>query len=55
MSRRSYQKTTRRGKQPGRAAAKLADISVQLPLCRDELVQLMQGSLERFATQMGYC
>jgi len=52
MSRRGYQKRgqagksqTRRGGQRRRTAAKLAD--VQLPLCREELVDLMQDSLAR--------
>lgn len=50
MSRRSYQKRTRRGKQ---REEKRLDLEVQLPLCRDELVAMMQDSLASFATEMG--
>src|SRR4030042_1952134 len=39
MSRRSYQKTRRGGKQRG---AKATDTTVQLPLCREELVAIKQ-------------
>ena len=50
MSRRSYQKRScgrkqREGKPP--------DLEVQLPLCREELMALMQDSLASFATEMG--
>lgn len=51
MSRRSYQKRARGGKQRSRSTARMGD--VQLPLCREELVELMQDSLASFATEMG--
>src|SRR3989304_213752 len=50
MSRRSYQKTRRRGKQ---REGKRPDLEVQLPLCREEIVAMMQDSLASFATEMG--
>jgi putative transposase len=50
MSRRSYQKRTRGRKQ---REGKRLDLEVQLPLCREELVELMQDSLASFATEMG--
>jgi hypothetical protein len=50
MSRRSYQKRIRRGKQ---REAGPASPEVQLPLYREELVGMMQDSLASFATEMG--
>ena len=50
MSRRSYQKKSCGRKQ--REAKRLAE-AVQLPLCREELMALMQDSLSSFATEMG--
>lgn len=50
MSRRSYQKQSRGRKQ---REARRPNGEVQLPLCREELVELMQDSLARFATEMG--
>ena len=57
MSRRSYSKPVasrkhHQGRQP-RKVAPQADRSVQLPLCRDELVAMMQNSLATFATELG--
>jgi putative transposase len=53
MSRRSYQKNTRRGKQHKRSRGRRPDVAVQLPLCHEELMAMMQNSLESFATEMG--
>lgn len=50
MSRRSYQKKSRGRKQ---REGKLPNVDVQLPLCREELVAMMQNSLASFATEMG--
>ena len=50
MSRRGYTKRASQGK---RRAAKRQAADVQLPLCREELVELMQDSLSSFATEMG--
>ncbi len=50
MCRRSYQKRTKQDKQPERHGA---SADVQLPLCREELMALMQDSLSSFATEMG--
>ncbi|MFZ5506542.1 MAG: IS256 family transposase, partial [Pseudomonadota bacterium] len=50
MSRRSYPKGSSQGKQ--RKSRRKAS-EVQLPLCRQELVALMQDSLSSFATEMG--
>lgn len=53
MSRRSYQKSTRRGKQHKRTRGRRPDVAVQLSLCHEELMAMMQDSLESFATEMG--
>ena len=50
MSRKGYTKRSRPGKE--REAAGLTS-DVPLPLCREELVALMQESLSSFATEMG--
>jgi transposase-like protein len=50
MSRRSYQKKSRGRKQ---REARRPESEVQLPLCREELVAMMQDSLASFATEMG--
>ncbi len=50
MSRRGYSNRACQGKHR-EAQRRTAD--VQLPLCREELVELMQDSLSRFATEMG--
>lgn len=50
MPRRSYQKRARVGKD-SRSRRGTAD--VQVPLCREDLVALMQDSLSSFATEMG--
>jgi transposase-like protein len=50
MSRRDYSKRSCSGKQ--REAKRLVE-DVQLPLCREELLALMQDSLCSFATEMG--
>jgi len=50
MSRKGYTKRSRPGKER-EAAGLTAD--VPLPLCREELVALMQESLSSFATEMG--
>jgi hypothetical protein len=55
MSRRSYQKQQGGNKSQRRERPRKAEASpdVQLPLCREELVELMQDSLASFATEMG--
>lgn len=50
MSQRGYSKRSVNGKQRER---KRFREDVQLPLCREELVELMQDSLSSFATEMG--
>lgn len=50
MSRRGYSKGSSQGKPHERGPQHPA---VQLPLCREELVELMQDSLSSFATEMG--
>jgi putative transposase len=50
MSRRSYQKKSCGRKQRDE---KPLESEVQLPLCREELVAMMQDSLASFATEMG--
>jgi transposase-like protein len=57
MSRRGYSNRSGQGKSPtgrgGQRDAKRRAADVQLPLCREELVELMQESLSSFATEMG--
>ena len=53
MSRRSYQKNTKSGKQRERRTRERTDAAIQLPLCREQLMALMQDSLASFATEMG--
>ena len=53
MSRRSYQKNPKYGKQRERRTSERTDAAIQLPLCREELMALMQDSLASFATEMG--
>jgi transposase-like protein len=53
MSRRSYQKNTKYSKQRERRTRERTDAAIQLPLCREELMALMQDSLASFATEMG--
>jgi hypothetical protein len=50
MSRRDYSKRSVQSKQ---REGKLANLDVQLPLGREELVAMMQDSLASFATEMG--
>ena len=50
MSQRGYSKRSVNGKQRER---KRFQNDVQLALCREELVELMQDSLSSFATEMG--
>lgn len=50
MYRRSYQKKSRGRKQH---EGSQPESEVQLPLCREELVAMMQDSLASFATEMG--
>ena len=50
MSGRGFSKSSRQGKQRD---AKRPAADVQLPLCREELMELMQDSLSSFATEMG--
>lgn len=53
MSRRSYQKSTKQGKQREARRRRRAGVAIQLPLCREELMAMMQDSLASFATEMG--
>jgi hypothetical protein len=50
MSQRGYSKRSVNGKQRERTRFQK---DVQLPLCPEELVELMQDSLSSFATEMG--